>query len=159
MKSISTPPWPDYTDEEIDAVAAVLRSGKVNYWTGQITGEFEAAFANWCQTNHAIAVANGTVALELCLAGLGIGAHYGGHADDEVIVTPRSFIASASVIVNAGAQSLFSLMLVPTARISRHQPLPQPSAPRRVPSSAFISPAGHVTWTRSGMPAKGKISA
>ena len=107
MKSISTAPWPDYTEEEVDAVAAVLRSGKVNYWTGQITSEFEAAFADWCQTNHAIALANGTVALELCLAGLGIGAHYGGHADDEVIVTPRSFIASASVIVNAGAIPVF----------------------------------------------------
>lgn len=107
MRSISTPPWPDYTDEEIDAVAAVLRSGKVNYWTGQITRDFETAFASWCRTNHAIALANGTVALELCLAGLGVGAHYGGHADDEVIVTPRSFIASASVIVNAGASPVF----------------------------------------------------
>ena len=107
MKSISTAPWPDYTEEEIEAVAAVLRSGKVNYWTGQITREFEAAFADWCQTNHAIALANGTVALELCLAGLGIGARYGGYADDEVIVTPRSFIASASVIVNAGAIPVF----------------------------------------------------
>ena len=107
MKSISTPPWPDYTDEEIDAVAAVLRSGKVNYWTGQITRDFETAFASWCRTDHAIALANGTVALELCLAGLGIGAHYGGHADDEVIVTPRSFVASASVIVNAGAIPVF----------------------------------------------------
>ena len=107
MNSISTPPWPSYTEEEIDAVAAVLRSGKVNYWTGQITREFEAAFADWCRTDHAIALANGTVALELCLAGLGIGAHRGGHADDEVIVTPRSFIASASVIVNAGAIPVF----------------------------------------------------
>ena len=107
MTKISTPPWPSYTEEEIDAVAAVLRSGKVNYWTGSITKEFESAFAAWCQTDHAIALANGTVALELCLAGLGIGAHYGGHADDEVIVTPRSFIASASVIVNAGAKPVF----------------------------------------------------
>ena len=107
MNSISAAPWPDYTEEEIDAVTAVLRSGKVNYWTGQITREFEAAFADWCQTKHAIALANGTVALELCLAGLGIGAHYGGHSDDEVIVTPRSFIASASVIVNAGASPVF----------------------------------------------------
>ena len=107
MTKISTPPWPDYSEEEIDAVSQVLRSGKVNYWTGQTTKEFEAAFASWCQTNHAIALANGTVALELCLAGLGIGAHYGGHADDEVIVTPRSFVASASVIKNAGAKPRF----------------------------------------------------
>ena len=107
MKSISTPPWPDYTEEEIEAVAAVLRSGKVNYWTGSVTREFEDAFATWCRTNHAIAVANGTVALELCLAGLGIGARYGGNSTDEVIVTPRSFIASASVIANAGARPRF----------------------------------------------------
>ena len=107
MKSISTAPWPDYTEEEIEAVAAVLRSGKVNYWTGSVTREFEDVFATWCRTNHAIAVANGTVALELCLAGLGIGARYGGNSTDEVIVTPRSFIASASVIANAGARPRF----------------------------------------------------
>ena len=107
MTKILPPPWPDYSDEEIDAVSQVLRSGKVNYWTGQITKELESAFASWCQTSHAIAVANGTVALELCLAGLGIGAHYGGHAEDEVIVTPRSFFASASVIKNSGAKPRF----------------------------------------------------
>lgn len=107
MKSISTAPWPDYTEEEIEAVAAVLRSGKVNYWTGSVTREFEDAFATWCRTNHAIAVANGTVALELCLAGLSIGARYAGNSTDEVIVTPRSFIASASVIANAGARPRF----------------------------------------------------
>ena len=107
MTRISVPPWPDYTDEEINAVSDVLRSGKVNYWTGSLTGDFETAFADWCQAEHAIAVANGTVALELCLAGLGIGARNGGRADDEVIVTPRSFIASASVIVTAGARPRF----------------------------------------------------
>ena len=107
MSKIFTPPWPAYSEEEIDAVSQVLRSGKVNYWTGQITKEFETAFASWCQTSHAIALANGTVALELCLAGLGIGAHYGGHAEDEVIVTPRSFVASASVIKNVGAKPRF----------------------------------------------------
>ncbi|MGC6453037.1 MAG: DegT/DnrJ/EryC1/StrS family aminotransferase [Candidatus Puniceispirillaceae bacterium] len=107
MTRFSPPPWPNYTEEEIEAVAAVLRSGKVNYWTGSVTREFEDAFATWCWTNHAIAVANGTVALELCLAGLGIGARYGGNSTDEVIVTPRSFIASASVIANAGARPRF----------------------------------------------------
>ena len=85
----------------------MLRSGKVNYWTGQITREFEAAFAKWCKTHHAIAVANGTVALDLCLQGLGIGLRNGGQANDEVIVTPRSFMASASVVANAGATPVF----------------------------------------------------
>ena len=107
MTKISVPPWPEYTDEEINAVGDVLRSGKVNYWTGSLTRDFEMAFAEWCQTAHAIAVANGTVALDLCLAGLGIGARNGGRASDEVIVTPRSFVASASVIVNAGARPRF----------------------------------------------------
>ena len=107
MSKISVPPWPDYTDEEIDAVSDVLRSGKVNYLTGSLTRDFERAFAERCQTAYAIAVANGTVALEMCLAGLGIGARNGGQASDEVIVTPRSFIASASVIVNAGARPRF----------------------------------------------------
>ena len=107
MTKISTPPWPNYDEEEIEAVNQVLRSGKVNYWTGQVTKDFETAFAAWCSTRHAIAVSNGTVALDLCLHGLGVGAHNGGHAEDEVIVTPRSFIASASVIINAGATPVF----------------------------------------------------
>ena len=149
MKSISTAPWPDYTEEEIDAVAAVLRSGKVNYWTGSDHQEFEAAFADWCQTNHAIAVANGTVALELCLAGLGIGAHYGGNSTDEVIVTPRSFIASASVVVNAGARSRFVDVGADSQNIDPAMSSTR-SVPTRRPSSAFISPAGHAIWTPSG---------
>ena len=103
MSRLSTPPWPKYSKEEVLAVGNVLRSGKVNYWTGHLTNEFETAFANWCQTKHAIAVSNGTVALELCLAGLKIGERNGGNADDEVIVTARSFIASASVVIQAGA--------------------------------------------------------
>lgn len=107
MTKISIPPWPNYSEEEIDAVSLVLRSGKVNYWTGQITKKFEAAFAEWSGTQHSIAVANGTVALDLCLAGLGIGARNGGHEGDEVIVTPRSFVASASAVVNAGATPIF----------------------------------------------------
>ena len=107
MTKISTPPWPNYKEEEIEAVKKVLRSGKVNYWTGHVTKDFETAFAAWCSTRHAIAVSNGTVALDLCLHGLGVGAHNGGHAEDEVIVTPRSFIASASVIINAGATPVF----------------------------------------------------
>ena len=108
MSRLSTPPWPKYSKEEVLAVGNVLRSGKVNYWTGHLTNEFETAFANWCQTKHAIAVSNGTVALELCLAGLKIGERYGGNADDEVIVTARSFIASASVVIQAGAVARFA---------------------------------------------------
>lgn len=101
-------PWPSFTQEEADAVSAVLLSGKVNYWTGTECREFEKEFAVFAGTSHAIALANGTLALDLAFQGLGIGAHYGGSADDEVIVTSRSFMASASSIVNAGARPVFA---------------------------------------------------
>jgi dTDP-4-amino-4,6-dideoxygalactose transaminase len=101
-------PWPAFTDEEANAARDVLLSGKVNYWTGQEGREFEAEFAAFAGTKHAIALANGTVALDLALQGLGIGAAFGGSELDEVIVTPRSFIASASSVVNAGARPVFA---------------------------------------------------
>ena len=100
--------WPAFTQEEADAVSRVLLSNKVNYWTGDEGRQFEAEFARFAGAHHAVALANGTVALDLALYGLGIGAHNGGQASDEVIVTPRSFIASASAIVNAGARPVFA---------------------------------------------------
>ena len=107
---LNTPfsPWPSFSDEEADAVAAVIRSNKVNYWTGTECREFEKEFASWCGTSHAIALANGTVALDLALQGLGIGSMYGGSAEDEVIVTPRTFLASISCVVSAGAIPVFA---------------------------------------------------
>lgn len=111
-KEISKKPfqssWPCFTRQEAKAVSRVLLSNKVNYWTGQEGREFESEFAHWCGAEHSIAVANGTVALDLALAGLGIGARNGGNKKDEVIVTPRSFLASASAIVNAGAIPVFA---------------------------------------------------
>lgn len=101
-------PWPDFTQEEADAVSRVLLSNKVNYWTGQEGREFEREFAAFAGTDHAIALANGTLALDLIWQGLGIGSHYGGADTDEVIVTSRSFMASASSIVNAGARPVFA---------------------------------------------------
>lgn len=101
-------PWPMFTQDEADAARDVILSGKVNYWTGTIGRNFEREFARFANTDYAIAVANGTVALDLALQGLGIGAAYGGSAEDEVIVTPRSFIASASAVVNAGAMPVFA---------------------------------------------------
>lgn len=95
-------PWPSYGEHEIAAVATTLASNKVNYWTGQKCREFEAAFASWAGSAHAIALTNGTVALDLPLKCLGIG------PGDEVIVTPRSFIASVSTVVNAGATPVFA---------------------------------------------------
>jgi dTDP-4-amino-4,6-dideoxygalactose transaminase len=108
MLNTAFSPWPSFTQEEADAVAGVILSNKVNYWTGQECREFEKEFAAWCDTKHAIALANGTVALDLALHGLGIGAANGGKATDEVIVTPRTFLASVSCVVNAGALPVFA---------------------------------------------------
>lgn len=90
-------PWPFYESDEIASVVSVLESGKVNYWTGDVTKKFESEFAQYHGMKHAIALSNGTLALELALIGLGIG------AGDEVITTARTFIASASCIVRIGA--------------------------------------------------------
>ncbi|OLF52826.1 DegT/DnrJ/EryC1/StrS family aminotransferase [Pseudomonas chlororaphis] len=95
-------PWPSFSDEEADAVRDVILSNKVNYWTGTQGREFEKEFAAWAGTQYAIALANGTVALDLALKALGIG------AGDEVIVTSRTFLASVSSIVNAGAVPVFA---------------------------------------------------
>lgn len=95
-------PWPSFSEEEVAAVADVLRSGRVNYWTGQECRAFEREFAAWADSAHAVAVANGTVALDLALHGLGIG------PGDEVIVTPRTFLASATCVINAGATPVFA---------------------------------------------------
>jgi dTDP-4-amino-4,6-dideoxygalactose transaminase len=94
--------WPAPTTAEIAAVEKVMRSGKVNYWTGTEGRAFETEFAAWCGVSHAIALMNGTVALDLCWRTLGIG------KGDEVIVTPRTFLASASSIINAGAIPVFA---------------------------------------------------
>lgn len=90
-------PWPCFDQLEIDAATAPLRSGKVNYWTGTEGRTFEKEFAAYAGCRYAIALANGTVALELALYALGIG------PGDEVITTSRTFIASASCIVMRGA--------------------------------------------------------
>ncbi|WP_334148941.1 DegT/DnrJ/EryC1/StrS family aminotransferase [Hyphomicrobium sp.] len=101
---LNTPfsPWPSFSEEEVEAVAAVLRSNKVNYWTGQECRAFEREFAEWAGSSHAIALGNGTLALDLALKGLGIG------PGDEVVVTPRTFLASVSSVVNAGATPVFA---------------------------------------------------
>lgn len=101
---LNTPfsPWPSFTQEEADAVSQVLLSNKVNYWTGQECRQFETEFAKWADSKYAIAMGNGTLALDVALQALEIG------AGDEVIVTPRTFIASISSVVNAGATPVFA---------------------------------------------------
>jgi dTDP-4-amino-4,6-dideoxygalactose transaminase len=101
-------PWPSFTEEEVNAVSSTLLSNKVNYWTGQEGCEFEKEFAVFTETKFAIAVANGTLALDLALNALGVGARNGGSEKDEVIVTSRTFLASASCIVLAGAIPVFA---------------------------------------------------
>jgi len=101
---LNTPfsPWPSYTQEEADAVSRVLLSNRVNYWTGSECREFEKEFAAFAGCRYAVALANGTVAIDLALWALGIG------PGDEVVVTSRTFLASASCIVNAGATPVFA---------------------------------------------------
>lgn len=105
---MNIPSWPNFTQEEADKVSDVLLSNKVNYWTGQEGREFEKEFANFADCDYAVAVSNGSVALDLCLHALSIGSANGGSGDDEVIVTPRTFIASISSIVLAGAKPVFA---------------------------------------------------
>jgi len=107
---LNTPfaPWPSFDEEEVQAVARTLRSNRVNYWTGEEGRHFEREFAAWADADHGIAVMNGTVALDLALHGLKIGTANGGTATDEVVVTPRTFLASVSCVVNAGARPVFA---------------------------------------------------
>jgi dTDP-4-amino-4,6-dideoxygalactose transaminase len=106
---LATPPldmrskWPVHGDDEIEAVVGILKSGRVNsLHHGDYCTAFETEFAAYCNMPHGIAVANGTLALELGLRALGIG------AGDEVIIPARSFFASASCVVACGATPVFA---------------------------------------------------
>jgi dTDP-4-amino-4,6-dideoxygalactose transaminase len=95
-------PWPYYEADEIEAATQTLRSGKVNYWTGELGKQFERLYAVHVGKQFGIALSNGTVALELALRALGIG------AGDEVIVASRSYVASASCVLMVGAKPVFA---------------------------------------------------
>jgi dTDP-4-amino-4,6-dideoxygalactose transaminase len=101
---LNTPftPWPNFTTEEADVVRDVILSNRVNYWTGQECREFEKEFSSWTGVKYSVALTNGTVALDAALKALGIG------QGDEVVVTPRTFLASVSCIVNVGAIPVFA---------------------------------------------------
>lgn len=98
VRTAPLPPWPHFAADEVEAAAAVLRSGKVNYWTGEEGRHFEREFAAFVTCKHAVALANGSVALEAALAALGIG------PGDDVVVPSRTFIATASCAVMRGAR-------------------------------------------------------
>lgn len=102
VRTRALPPWPHFGEAEMDAARQVLASGKVNYWTGNQCKNFEAEFAAYHGGRHAISLANGTLALELALRVLGIG------PGDEVVVTPRSYFASASCCAMVGAIPVFA---------------------------------------------------
>jgi dTDP-4-amino-4,6-dideoxygalactose transaminase len=95
-------PWPSFTLEEAESVRNVLLSNKVNYWTGNECREFEKEFAVWSNSKYAIALGNGTLALDSAFKALDIG------DGDEVIVTARTYIASVTSIVNSGAIPIFA---------------------------------------------------
>src|ERR1700694_21755 len=102
IRELPFAPWPHFTRDEIDTVIGVLESGRVNYWAGEQGHLFEKEYAESLGIKYAIAVANGTVALELALYAIGIG------SGDEVVVTPRSFVASASCVAMRGAIPVFA---------------------------------------------------
>ena len=96
------PSWPLFSGQEIAAAGAVLASGRTNYWAGEEGRSFEREFADFVGVRHAIALANGTLALEYALQALGLG------AGDEVVVSPRSFVASAACVARVGATPVFA---------------------------------------------------
>jgi hypothetical protein len=102
VRTTPWPTWPQFEPDEVRAAAAVLQSGRVNYWTGEMGRAFEREFAAQVGAEHAIACANGTVALELALHGLGIG------PGCEVVVPSRTFVATAHAVALAGARPVFA---------------------------------------------------
>lgn len=94
--------WPLFTHEESEAVSKVLLSNRVNYWTGDECRKFEKEFSAWVGSEYAVALGNGTLALDIALKALDIS------VGDEVITTPRTFLATASSIVTSGASPVFA---------------------------------------------------
>lgn len=90
--------WPVFADDETDAALSVLTSGHVNYWTGNEGRSFETEYVAYTSARHAVALANGTVALELALLALGL------EAGDDVVVPARTFIGTATAVVARGAR-------------------------------------------------------
>lgn len=101
-RMIEWAPWPAFSEEEIETATQVLSSGRINQWTGSQVWDFEKEYASYLGRSHAIAVMNGTSALELALKALDV------QPGDEVITTPRTFIASASAAVLQGAVPIFA---------------------------------------------------
>ncbi|WP_239394065.1 DegT/DnrJ/EryC1/StrS aminotransferase family protein [Frankia sp. CiP3] len=101
VRRAAFPDWPRFSEQEITVVGEVLHSGRVNYWTGQEGRRFEREYAAMVGVAHGVAVANGTLALELALRAIGIG------PGDEVLVPSRTFVASATCVIAVGARPVF----------------------------------------------------
>ena len=135
MLNTTLPPWPSFSPEEAQAVAEVIASNRVNYWTGEECRKFEAEYATWCGIEKAIALNNGTVALDVALKALGVG------PGDEVIVTPRTFIASISCVVTAGATPVFTDVDLDSGNIT-----PATIAPKITSKTKVIIPVHLAGW-------------
>ncbi len=94
--------WPEFDEKAIHSVEEVLRSGKVNYWTGKKGMEFEKKYARWQGSKYAISAGTGTAALHVALSALGVG------PGDEVIVPSYTFIATSFSVLQAGAIPRFA---------------------------------------------------
>lgn len=135
MLNTAFSPWPSFTEEERTAVINVMASNRVNYWTGNEGRTFEREFAEWTGVKHAIAVSNGTLALDLALKAFDIG------PGDEVIVTPRTFIASISTVVSAGATPIFADVDHDSGNIS-----PETISPKLTERTKAIIPVHLAGW-------------
>ena len=102
ITELGFPMWPQFAPESAEEIAKILESGLVNYWTGPKGLEFEEKFCEWSGAKMAISVSNGTAALHVGIASLGIG------PGDEVIVPSYSFIASSFAVAQAGAIPIFA---------------------------------------------------
>ncbi len=111
--------WPIYEEDEINAAANILRSGAVNYWTGNETKMFEEEFSNFCGTKYSIALANGSLALSACYAALRMG------KNAEIITTPRTFIATSSAARLMGLKVVFADVELDSGCISAATILPK----------------------------------
>lgn len=135
MLNTTLAPWPCFSPDEARAVADVIASNRVNYWTGDECRKFETEYAAWCGSTKAIALNNGTVALDVALKAIGVG------PGDEVIVTPRTFIASISCVVTAGATPVFADVDLNSGNIT-----PATIAPEITPRTKAIIPVHLAGW-------------
>ncbi|WP_236794487.1 DegT/DnrJ/EryC1/StrS aminotransferase family protein [Amycolatopsis sp. GM8] len=135
VRTAALPGWPVFGPAEIAAASDVLRSGQISYWTGPHGRAFEREFAARAGTLYAVAVSSGTVALELALRGLGIG------AGDEVVVPAVTVMATASAVVRCGAKPVLADVDVRSRCLSRETV--EPVLSRRTRAVVVVHLAGH----------------